>query len=133
MTDEGRIDFRALAQRAQQLQGTVANVQGDIQAIQATGYGANGMIAATVSGRGRVIELRIDSSVIDPEDPQTLCERILTAIDSAYDTVDEERIAVVSGVTNSLNGILDGLHDPEPRAAVIPRTPNRGAHSRRSQ
>ncbi|MFG2526023.1 YbaB/EbfC family nucleoid-associated protein [Streptomyces sp. NPDC048527] len=130
MPDEGRIDFGALAQRAKQLQGTVANVQEDIQAIEATGYGANGMIAATVSGEGRVVDLRIDSSVIDPDDPQTLCERIIAAIDSAQETVNERRTAVVSDMSNSLTGILDGLRVPEAGPSVVPRIPNRGARPR---
>ncbi len=131
MPDEGgRIDFRALAQRAQQLQGTVANVQEDVQAIEATGYGADGMIAATVSGEGRIVELRIDPSVIDPDDPQTLCERIIAAIDGAQDMVHERRTEVVAGMTNSLNGILNGLRAPETGPTVVPRVPNRGNRSR---
>lgn len=127
MTDEGQIDFGALAQRAKQLQGTVANVQEDLQTIEATGYAADGMIAATASGQGRVVELRIDPSVIDPDDSQTLCEHILAAIGSAQDMVEEQRTTVVSGMTDSLNGILNGLHNPEAGPRVVPRTPNRGA------
>jgi DNA-binding YbaB/EbfC family protein len=129
MSDAGQIDFRALAQRAQQMQRSAAGIQQDIAGLEATGYAADGGVAATVSGEGKTVALRLDPSVVDANDPETLAEHILAAIDSAFQAVTEQRAELMAGVTSGLSSILDGLHEASPRGAVMPRMVDWGHRS----
>lgn len=107
------------------MQGAAAEAAEDLRTVEATGYSADGRIAATVSGQGRAIALRIDPSVIDPDHPETLAERILAAIDSAHEIVAEQRAALMAGVTGGLGDLIEGLNRPAAAPTVLPRTPNR--------
>lgn len=126
MSDSSPFDFAALARQAQQMQGAAADAAEDLRNFEATGYSADGRVVATVSGQGRTIALRIDPSVIDPDHAETLAERILAAIDSAHDSVAEQRAALMTGVAGGLSDLIDGLHRPATAPTVVPRTPNRG-------
>lgn len=126
MSDSSQFDFANLARQAQQMQGAAADAAEDLRTFEATGYSADGRIAATVSGQGRTTALRIDPSVIDPDHPETLAERILAAIDSAHESVTEQRTALMAGVTGGLSDLIQGLNQPAATSSVVPRTPNRG-------
>ncbi|WP_331736153.1 YbaB/EbfC family nucleoid-associated protein [Streptomyces sp. NBC_00057] len=83
------------------------------------------MVAATVSGDGRIVALRIDPSVIDPDDPEILADLITVAVDSANQAVQEQRAASLAVVTDSFNGLLSGLRPTGP-GHPGPRTPGGG-------
>jgi nucleoid-associated protein EbfC len=122
-----QFDFATFVQQAQQMQNAAAGAAEDLRAVEATGYAADGRIAATVSGQGRMTALRIDPSVIDPDHPKTLAEQILAAVDSAHESVAQQRAALVEGVTGGLTDLVEGLHRLPPTApGVLPQTPNRG-------
>ncbi|MFF3127724.1 YbaB/EbfC family nucleoid-associated protein [Streptomyces sp. NPDC057908] len=111
------------------MEGEMAGVQEDLTGVQATGYGADGLVAATVSGDGRIVALRIDPSVIDPDDPETLADLITVAVDSANQAVQEQRAASLAVVTDSLNSLLSGLRPMGP-GHPGPRTPGGAASPR---
>jgi nucleoid-associated protein EbfC len=109
VSGNGGQDFAAFARRMQGMQSALANVQADMAALEATGYGGNGLVAATVTGKGRLVGLRIDSSVIDPDDPETLCDLIIAAVDEATDSMTEQRDRRMSGITEDLHVVADGI------------------------
>ncbi|MEV6949653.1 YbaB/EbfC family nucleoid-associated protein [Streptomyces sp. NPDC051172] len=121
MPDEEQIDFSAFAERARRMQGAMADAQQDLRTVEATGHSTDGMVTATVSGESRVVDLRIHPSVIDPDDPDGLARLVLQAIDSAHDSVDEQRTEVLSGITGGLQGILASLNSEKSEPAVVPR------------
>ncbi|MFK0156999.1 YbaB/EbfC family nucleoid-associated protein [Streptomyces sp. NPDC090499] len=128
MPEYEQIDFSALANQARRIQGNVADAQLDLRNIEATGHSSDGMISATVSAESRVVDLRIDPSVIDPDNPERLVRLLVEAIDSAHDTVTDQRAEVMSGITGGLQDMLAGLNGEKTenkRASVAPRFPDR--------
>ena len=123
MTADDHIDFTALARRAQHMQSELEQVKGDLKTIQATGHGGGGLVTAVVSGEGQILDLRIDSSVIDPDDPETLSSLIIAAIEAANQGAAQQRSQRFSGVTQGLNGLLTGLRD-NPVGTVVPQFRN---------
>jgi len=122
MFDEEQPDFGALARRARQLQGEMSNARSDLVALEATGFGGGGLVTATVSGEGRLVALQIDRSVIDPDDPETLADLVIAAVDSANETMAERRNERMTEVTDGLQSILAGLHPgPAGGGRVVPR------------
>ncbi|MEK8143004.1 YbaB/EbfC family nucleoid-associated protein [Streptomyces sp. M10(2022)] len=125
---EGQIDFAALASQARRMEGAMAGAQEDLTKIQATGFGGAGLVTATVSGEGRILDLRIDPSVIDPDDPETLASLVIAAVDSATQAVEEQRAASLSAITDGLTGLLTGLR---PTGAEHPGPRTRAGQLRR--
>jgi DNA-binding YbaB/EbfC family protein len=122
MSDDQQPDFGGLARRAWQLQGEVSNAKSDLVALQATGFGGGGLVTATVSGEGRLVGLQIDRSVIDPDDPETLAETVIAAVNNANETMAERRNERMTEVTDGLQSLLAGL-DPGTAGGgrVVPR------------
>ncbi|MER6273801.1 YbaB/EbfC family nucleoid-associated protein [Streptomyces sp. 900105755] len=128
MPEYEHVDFSALAHRARRMRGTVAEAQLDLRNIEATGHSSDGMVSATVSADSRVVDLRIDPSVIDPDNPERLVRLVIEAVDGAHGTATEQRAEVMSGITGGLQDILAGLNgeqDEQEKSPVVPRFPER--------
>jgi DNA-binding protein YbaB len=109
MPDLGQPDFAALRQRAQRLTDDLRGVQDELLEGTTTGHAADGLVSATVAGDGRLLNLRIDPSVIDPEDPQGLADLVVMAAQHAHRIAVENRAEYLGNVQSQLNGILDGV------------------------
>ena len=116
MPDHEQTDFAALAQRARQMRGEMEQVSDELMAIQATGHGGGGLVTATISGEGRLLGLRIDPSVVDPNDPETLAEMVIEAVNGASQTIKEQHAERISEITGSVSDLLAGLR----RDRVVP-------------
>jgi DNA-binding YbaB/EbfC family protein len=134
MPESPHIDFRAMARRAEQMGQDVTDARTQIEAMEATGYGGDGLVRATVTGHGRLVALDIDPSVIDPDDPRTLSEMVVAAMDDAMETMTAQRTERLSQVMGGLAELIDQLHQVRPQpGTVTPRTPNRRPGSRPSR
>jgi nucleoid-associated protein EbfC len=115
-------DFGEIARRARQLQGEMPGIQSGLKALQATGVSGGGLVTATVSSEGRLVRLEIDSSVIDPGDPQTLAELVIAAVDGAHAAMTEQFSERMAPVASSLQDILAQLHQrPAAGGQVTPQ------------
>ena len=61
-------DLNALMKQAQKLQGDVAKVQEELAQMQCDGAAGGGLVTATVNGQFEVVRVKIDKSVVDPND-----------------------------------------------------------------
>lgn len=127
MPETPKDHFEALARRAEQMNHDVADVQMEMESMEGTGYGGDGLVRATVSGQGRLVGLDIDPSVIDPDDPQTLSALVMAAVDDAIQAVSAQRAERMNQMTGSLADIIDQLQQMPTRATgnVVPKIPNR--------
>lgn len=72
----------ALAQ-AQQVQQQLLEAQKKIADSQVEGQAGGGLVTVTLSGAGKVTAVRIDPSVVDPADVETLQDLIVGAFEDA--------------------------------------------------
>jgi len=75
--------LQGLLEQAQQMQRDLAAAQDELAATEVEGSAGGGLVTAVVSGAGEVRRLRIDPSVIDPTDPETLEDLVVAAIGDA--------------------------------------------------
>jgi DNA-binding YbaB/EbfC family protein len=131
MAEKRSPEANAINQRMLDLQNQSTSIQEDLQSIQAIGYGGAGLVSATLSGEGSIIDLKIDTSVIDPDDPETLTAYVVAAIHEAQAEVREQQKARVGGFLDGLAEVSEGFKSQTERLralasqSVTPRIPNR--------
>ncbi len=87
-------DFAALFQKAQQAQQKIADLQRDLAQRRVEGEAGGGMVTVVATGALRVLEIRIEPSLLASGDArmiQDLCAAAVNAaLDSAQRMVQEE-------------------------------------------
>jgi nucleoid-associated protein EbfC len=91
-------DLNALMKQAQKLQGDVAKIQEELAKMECDGQAGGGMVTATVNGQFEVVRVKLDKTVVDPNDIGMLEDLITAAINAAGNKVREtskQRMAAV--------------------------------------
>ena len=76
-------DIQQLMQMGQQLQARMAQLQEELSAREISASAGGGMVTATVDGKGTVIRIVIDPTVVDPRDVEMLEDLVLAAVSEA--------------------------------------------------
>ncbi|MEJ2199973.1 MAG: YbaB/EbfC family nucleoid-associated protein [Desulfuromonadaceae bacterium] len=91
-----------IMKQAQQMQQKMTRLQEELanKTIEASAGG--GMVAAEVNGRQQLVALKIEKSVVDPEDVEMLQDLVMAAINEALkksqDMVQEEMGKITGGM-----------------------------------
>jgi nucleoid-associated protein EbfC len=66
-----------------QMQQEAARVQAELEAARIEASAGGGVVKATVSGKGDLVELTIDPAAVDPDDVEMLQDLVVTAVGEA--------------------------------------------------
>ena len=99
----GMPDLGQLLQQAQQMQAEMERAQASLAESEVTGSAGSGLVNVVVNGSGDLLRLRIDPSVVDPADIETLEDLIVAAVHDARRSAE----AIASTAMNSVAGSLD--------------------------
>jgi nucleoid-associated protein EbfC len=91
-----------MMKQAQQMQSKMTEMQEKLQEMEVTGSSAAGMCQVTLNGKGEARKLKIDPSLVTPEDASVLEDLILAAFNDAKGKVDEAMREKMSEVTGGL-------------------------------
>ena len=91
-----------MMKQAQEMQGKMAEMQERLAETQLSGQAGAGMVTATMNGKGELRGLKIDPSLIDPNDAEVLEDLIVAAVGDAKTKVE----AHVQEETSKLMGGL---------------------------
>jgi DNA-binding YbaB/EbfC family protein len=83
------MDMNKLLQQAQQMQDQVQKAQDEIANETVEGTAGGGAVTVTATGAGKIIEIKIAKEAIDPNDPETLEDLVLAAVNSALQAAEE--------------------------------------------
>lgn len=72
-------DLFGLMKQAQQMQSRMQNLQADMEAITVTGAAGGGLVTVTLNGKGDMKQVRVDDSLINPEEVGILEDLIVAA------------------------------------------------------
>ena len=101
-------DLNALMQQAQKLQSDVTKAQEEIAKIECDGAAGGGLVTATVNGQFEVVKVKIDKSVVDPNDVGMLEDLVTAAVNAAANKVREtskEMMAKIMGPLAGMGGL----------------------------
>ena len=91
-----------LISKAKQVQTQVNILQTRMSRQEFTGTAANGAVTVTLTGDGNAHKVKIDPSVVNPQDVETLEDLILVAINDARTQSEEHQLAEMEKIQASL-------------------------------
>jgi DNA-binding YbaB/EbfC family protein len=94
-----------LMKQAQKMQQQLEAAQAELAEAQVTGTAGGGLVTATLSGAGELLDLKIDPKVVDPDDVETLQDLVVAAVRDANRAVGELAAAKMGPVTGGLGGL----------------------------
>jgi nucleoid-associated protein EbfC len=93
-------NFQQLFQLGQQVQARISQLQTELGNRTITTSSGGGMVSVTADGKGRVRQISIDPSVVDPNDVEMLEDLVIAAVNEAQqraEQVYEEEMKKVAG------------------------------------
>jgi nucleoid-associated protein EbfC len=95
-------DFMKMMKQAQELQGRMQQLQEELAALQVEGQSGAGLVTVTLDGKMEARAVKIDPSLIKPEDAEMLEDLILAAFQDAKGKVEAALQAKMQEVTGGL-------------------------------
>ncbi len=86
---KGGNQFGNLMKQAQEMQKKMAQVQEDLANRVVEGSAGGGMVTAQVTGKLKLVALKIDPEVVDPDDVEMLEDLVIAAISQATTKAEE--------------------------------------------
>ena len=91
-----------IMKQAQEMQSKMSEMQENLVNVEITGESAAGMVSVTLNGKGGMIRLKVDPSLINPSDAEVMEDLILAAHKDARSKVDarmqEETSKMMGGI-----------------------------------
>jgi hypothetical protein len=102
-------DLNKMMQQAQQMQEQMMQAQEEAanEVVEASAGG--GMVTVKATGRGEIVEIKIDPKAIDPDDPELLADLVMAAVNEALRSANSLMESKVQGM---IPGGLGGLGIP---------------------
>ncbi|MGF1641889.1 MAG: YbaB/EbfC family nucleoid-associated protein [Rhodospirillales bacterium] len=89
-----------MMKQAQQLQAKMNELQEQLARTEVTGASAGGMVQVTMNGRAEVQKIKIDRSLVDPEETEILEDLLVAAckdVKSKVEATIAERMSELTG------------------------------------
>ena len=96
------MNIQEMMKQAQQMQTRMAELQAQLETVEMTGASGGGMVQVTLSGKGEMKKLKLDKSLIDPNEGEVLEDLILAAFNDAKARVEAHVQAEMAKLTGGL-------------------------------
>ncbi len=83
------MDMSSLLKQAQKMQEDMQRSQQAIESAEIEGSSGGGLVKVKINGKKKILSLRIDPSVIDPDDSEGLEDLIMAAVNQACEEADK--------------------------------------------
>ena len=103
--------MQQILEQAQRMQQQLMAAEEQLADAEVEGTAGGGLVTATVSGTGELLDLVIDPKAIDPDDTETLADLILAAVRDATNNASALAAETMGPLTEGLGGSLGGLGD----------------------
>jgi nucleoid-associated protein EbfC len=91
-----------LMKQAQQMQSKMAELQAALEAAEVTGAAAGGMVQVMMSGKGVMRRLKIDKSLVNPDEVEILEDLIVAAAADAKAKAEAHMAQEMSKLTGGM-------------------------------
>ncbi len=94
-----------MMKQAQAMQAKMAEMQEKLAEVEVSGQAGAGMVEATLNGKSELRSLKIDPSLVDPQDVEMLEDLIVAAVNDA-------KVKVEATVAEEMQKVTGGLSLP---------------------
>ncbi|HUH85947.1 MAG TPA: YbaB/EbfC family nucleoid-associated protein [Stellaceae bacterium] len=91
-----------MLKQAQQMQAKVAEMQAQLDHVEMTGASGAGLVQVTLTGKGMMRKIKIDKSLLDPDESEVLEDLILAAFNEAKQRVEAHVAEEMGKLTGGL-------------------------------
>ena len=95
-------DLMKMMKQAQEIQGRMQQLQTDLANLEVEGQSGAGLVKVTLNGRGDARGVKIDPSLVKPEDTEMLEDLIVAAFQDAKSKVEAAAQAKMQEITGGL-------------------------------
>ncbi len=95
-------DLMGMMKQAQELQGRIQKMQEDLAQLEVGGQSGAGLIQVTLNGKGEMRRLKIDPSLLKPDEAEILEDLIIAAFQDAKVKVEQAMQEKMKEVTGGL-------------------------------
>jgi DNA-binding YbaB/EbfC family protein len=95
-------NFTEMMKQAQALQGRMADMQAELERAEIEGSSGGGMVRVTLSGKGDMMSVKIDPSLLKSEEAEILEDLIVAANNDAKAKVEEMMKEKMKSLTGGL-------------------------------
>jgi DNA-binding YbaB/EbfC family protein len=95
-------NFAQMMKQAQELQGRMAEMQAEMERTSCEGRAGGGMVVVTLSGKGDMVGVKIDPSLLKPEEAEILEDLLVAAHNDAKTKVEEAMKEKMKSLTGGL-------------------------------
>ena len=96
------MDFMNIMRMAQDAKKNSEQIQSELEQMTVTGTSGGGMVSADVNGLGMVKRVKIDRSIVNPDDIEMLEDLIAVAVSEAQKKAQDEQKLRMSKLTEGL-------------------------------
>lgn len=100
---KGMPNMGNLMKQAQQFQAKMAKLQEELGEKTVEASAGGGMVSVVTNGRQEIISIKIETEVIDPDDPEMLQDLILAAVNDALSKAKSMVNEEMGKLTHGLN------------------------------
>ena len=105
------MNIQKMMKQAQQLQSKLGEVQTDMEAREFEGQSASGAVKVILTGKGHMVRIALDTTLITPDDKDMLEDLIVVAHRDAKDKADAAMADAMGALTGGL-GLPAGMKLP---------------------
>lgn len=94
------MDFMKMMSKAKEMQSRMAGLQDELAGIEVTGSSGAGLVSITITGKGELRGVKIDPSLMKPEEVEILEDLIVAAHRDAHvkaEAAIAEKMAEITG------------------------------------
>jgi len=95
-------NFAEMMKQAQQLQGRMADMQAELERTMIEGRSGGGLVVVTLSGKGDMVGVTIDPTLLTAEEAEILEDLIVAAHNDAKTKVEETMKEKMKSLTGGL-------------------------------
>lgn len=105
------MDFLKMMSKAKEMQTRMASIQEELAGMEVTGTSGAGLVTVTLTGKGEMRGLKIDPSLLKPEEGEILEDLVVAAHADAQGKAAEAMAAKMGELTAGL-GLPPGMKLP---------------------
>jgi hypothetical protein len=92
-----------IMKQAQQMQQKMGRLQQELEVREVEASAGGGMVTAVVNGKQQLVSLKIEKSVVDPEDVDMLQDLVVAAVNEAIKKSQEMMQEEMGKITGGFN------------------------------